>query len=112
MDGWVWKIQYEGLKQIFFKCGNLVHKEDGCGVLQAVSEGEVGVIMPVGRMSEEERIKPKHLAGNRPEETYRYGSWMMVQSLMSCGFTKGEVDTHKGHSKKASSKLVVIVKVA
>ena len=74
LNGRVWKIQYEGLKMVCFKCGHLGHKEENCGKVQDKSgqdggnEGRVDVCLPGA----------PHVQRHHPEEVSKYGDWMLV----------------------------------
>ena len=37
LGGRIWRIQYEGLKQIWFKCGKFEHREDSCDMFHIAS---------------------------------------------------------------------------
>ncbi|XP_021771780.1 uncharacterized protein LOC110735912 [Chenopodium quinoa] len=70
LNGRIWKIQYEGLWLICFKCGKLGHKDEQCDQFNAPKSDEVeGASQGIG----------KSPVNNRPEVTYSYGSWMIVQ---------------------------------
>ena len=74
LNGRVWKIQYEGLKMVCFKCGHLGHKEEVCGRTQEQSSQ---VDNPV------RGVDVRHQGGvgvqrNNPEVTSKYGEWMLV----------------------------------
>ena len=90
LNGRIWKIQYEGLKMICFKCGHLGHKEDVCGL--EVEGGELrpasvggGVALPkvpmVGR-------------NHKPEVQSKYGEWMIVTRPTRRGQSRSSGD-HK-----------------
>lgn len=74
LNGRIWKIQYEGLKMVCFKCGRLGHKEDKCGTW------DQELAAPVVNMGVPPRLDqvapPKQV---RPEVSSSYGDWMLVQ---------------------------------
>lgn len=74
LNGRVWKIQYEGLKIVCFKCGRLGHKEDKCAAFGQVVEGSEVKTSEIPRPNLEGVPKPV-----RPEDNTSYGEWMLVQ---------------------------------
>ncbi|XP_021733162.1 uncharacterized protein LOC110699982 [Chenopodium quinoa] len=75
LNGYVGKIQYEGLRQICFKCGHLGHKEDGCNLFKL--GGDLREVI-VREQADDGAAKESHVHKARPEEKVRYGSWMLV----------------------------------
>lgn len=76
LNGRIWKIQYEGLKMICFKCGHLGHKEDKCESFQSNANMSV---------QQDEARNPNYIGGNGsgvkqvgPEVSSKYGEWMLV----------------------------------
>lgn len=74
LNGRVWMIQYEGLRQICFKCGKLGHKEEQCTTFTREDSSSQGLNVEKGQI---EANKIKASATQVTEE--RYGSWMLVQ---------------------------------
>ena len=74
LNGRIWKIQYEGLRMVCFKCGRLGHKGDNC---EAVGQG---ISVPRGMEGDISKLDkgapPKQV---RPEVNTSYGDWMLVQ---------------------------------
>jgi len=69
----VWRIQYEGLRLICFKCGKVGHKEEHCPLCPTEVQDEV----PKETKS---YIDPTTITPNpRPENTEDFGSWMLVK---------------------------------
>ncbi|XP_021735755.1 uncharacterized protein LOC110702357 [Chenopodium quinoa] len=75
LNGRIWKIQYEGLRLICFKCGKLGHKEDQCGNFaneevghQGNSDANSGV-----------HVNKNHGKEKHPKIHESYGAWMIVQ---------------------------------
>lgn len=77
LNGRVWGIKYEGMRQICFKCGKLGHKEGGCDLFQGsvALTAECELQENAGDMVK----KPTQAPISRPEEVDKYGAWMMVQ---------------------------------
>ncbi|KAL2935658.1 hypothetical protein RDABS01_018776 [Bienertia sinuspersici] len=75
INGRVWRIQYEGLKLICFKCARLGHKDMDCHQFSQVhGEKEVQAVTNehIGRVVEENK-------GQSREDGGKYGTRMMVQ---------------------------------
>lgn len=73
LNGRVLGIQYEGLRQICFKCGTLGHKDDKCPVF-----GPKPTLDRV--ISGEPLDQSRPLATPKvPTEGEQYGAWMLVQ---------------------------------
>ncbi|XP_021738160.1 uncharacterized protein LOC110704649 [Chenopodium quinoa] len=99
MNGRIWRIQYEGLKQICFKCGHLEHKEDACTLFKKTAGGEgsekaQGAHPVVGQGDRNDT--------KRPKEQGKYGTWMLVQRPQRKTATK-KVD--QGKNKPNVSRL-------
>lgn len=76
LNGRIWKIQYEGLKMICFKCGHLGHKEDKC---EAFHSGSVG--LQSNSILREEiggDVARSNSTKQGPEVNNKYGEWMLV----------------------------------
>ncbi|XP_021744863.1 uncharacterized protein LOC110710829 [Chenopodium quinoa] len=58
LKGRIWRVQYEGIRMICFKCGKLGHSEDGCPSLQPENAESAMVI----------HDNPLHNHNPRPEE--------------------------------------------
>lgn len=77
LNGRVWKIQYEGLRQICFKCGHLGHKDTECPkFMKATVEGMENTQALNTTVAAVEGPKQKE---QKPEEQNQYGTWMLVQ---------------------------------
>ncbi|XP_057249379.1 uncharacterized protein LOC130590827 [Beta vulgaris subsp. vulgaris] len=76
LNGRIWKIQYEGLKMICFKCGHLGHKEDKCEPCRANSDG----LQSTSRMGEGivRDVAQSRATKSGPEVSSKYGEWMLV----------------------------------
>ena len=91
LNGKIWRIQYEGLRMICFKCGLLGHKEEVCGKrLDACSEGG-GVGEP--KIPSVREVEASHQSSNvvqhqKPEENSKYGEWMLVSRPIRRGLPK------------------------
>lgn len=70
----VWMIQYEGLRQICFKCGKLGHKEEQCPAFIREVSSSNGQAM---EQIQEESTRHSTTKNQVTEE--RYGAWMLVQ---------------------------------
>lgn len=75
---WIQRVEYEGLKQIFFHYGRYGHKKDSCpdrivndkeGTVTIEANGDGGTVVT-------EELNAKQEA---PTSDERYGSWMVVQ---------------------------------
>lgn len=73
MNGRIWKIRYEGLWMVCFKCGCLGHKDERYPLFQSlntsVAEGEG-----------DQQLKVQEKSSARPEISDNYGAWMLVGS--------------------------------
>ena len=79
LNGRIWKIQYEGLKMICYKCGHLGHKEDKCELFQPSAAGPVTEVHNVEAGTSKVTREVKD-GGTiiRPEISKKYGEWMLV----------------------------------
>ena len=73
LHGRVWKIQYEGLRLICFKCGKIGHKEENCP-LSTTDDSTTGQ-QPAGPNPDPTVTVPP----SRPEYLEEFGSWMLVR---------------------------------
>ncbi|XP_021747123.1 uncharacterized protein LOC110712972 [Chenopodium quinoa] len=73
MNGRIWKIQYEGLRMICFKCGKLGHKEEQCDILHK-DENSSNAHDNVLHNNDISRAK-----ASKPEVHDQFGAWMIVQ---------------------------------
>lgn len=105
LNGRVWKIQYEGLRQICFKCGHLGHKEDNC-VVYGKEQGEQEVIQEeVVNGKEKANQVGTHKEENlKPEEVDNYGTWMMVQRTTKRNIPRPRVGTNRQQQQHQSQK--------
>ncbi|XP_021741187.1 uncharacterized protein LOC110707488 [Chenopodium quinoa] len=69
LKGRIWRVQYEGIRMICFKCGKLGHAEDDCSVFQKEDQPQAMTV----------HENPLHNHNPRLEETEDFGSWMMVK---------------------------------
>ncbi|XP_056688450.1 uncharacterized protein [Spinacia oleracea] len=69
LNGRVWRIQYEGLRQICFKCGHLGHKDAECPKFRSAEEEE-GTLLKKGNTGQ---VEGQSLE-KRPEELNQYGT--------------------------------------
>lgn len=76
LNGRVWKIQYEGLRLICFKCGHLGHKDIDCSIFKESEVVENGNKVQEGTVA---KVDAQNGAHPRPEERDQYGTWMLVQ---------------------------------
>ncbi|XP_056690284.1 uncharacterized protein [Spinacia oleracea] len=107
LNGRVWRIQYEGLRQICFKCGHLGHKDAECPKFEAsLTTTDVGV---GGELVERPREAEKK--AQKPEEHDSYGAWMLVQRAPRRTNTRTRsiqgrnTDQRESGSKAATSKV-------
>lgn len=77
LNGRVWRIQYEGLRQIFFKCGHLGHKDTDCPKFRDTTTLEATETQ--GQGEKQSTMSEKTTKVQRPEEKDQYGTWMLVQ---------------------------------
>ena len=94
LNGRVWGIQYEELKQICFKCGHLGHKEDGCAVFGKPADGMGG--NPVINQDKPRAASSSNPMTIRPNVTEKYGAWMLVQKPTRRYASKANFDHPKG----------------
>lgn len=103
LNGRVWGIQYEGLRQICFKCGHLGHKEDGCRIFRTEGKDQehqvVGSEMGVGSGKVAQWKAP-----TKPGEIEKYGAWMVVQQSIRKYGSKTKSDQSKGQSASDRTK--------
>lgn len=79
LNGRVWKIQYEGLKLICFKCGHLGHKEDNCAAFQSKADGSLQIMESTSGDGNAAKVpNVPEAQQNRPEIHKKYGDWMLV----------------------------------
>ena len=74
LNGRVWKIQYEGLRMVCFKCGKQGHREDGLGIGlfgQDIANESNPVAIQAGAHTEN--------TGFQGDNEDTYGSWMLVR---------------------------------
>lgn len=76
LNGRVWIIQYEGLRQICFKCGHLGHKDEQCPKFRVLNGEESS--QNINSIVQTQVPKPLEPPKN-PEEYGQLGSWMLVQ---------------------------------
>ena len=75
LKGKIWRIQYEGIKMVCYKCGKLGHAEEKC---PPPKDNDPMVVeqfddqLPAVQPSNQNRIL-------KPEQTTDYGSWMLVK---------------------------------
>ncbi|XP_021846727.1 uncharacterized protein [Spinacia oleracea] len=76
LNGRIWKIQYEGLRLICFKCGHLGHKYSDCTMFRSPPEQQmVSANNGEGSVAVSKEVDTRR----KPEEADQYGSWMLVQ---------------------------------
>jgi len=66
LNGRIWKVQYEGLRMICFKCGTQGHKEDACPHDKS------------GEKDSNQVVETNRANLSKPEEESTNGSWMIV----------------------------------
>ena len=105
LNGRVWGIQYEGLKQICFKCGHLGHKEDGCPRFGRPVEGVLENLN--AHMDKPRSASSSNPNVHRPDGNAKCGAWMLVQKPTRRYIPKAKVDLPKGHNtmEKGKSKV-------
>jgi len=72
LNGWIWRIQYEGLKLICFHCGKHGHKDNVCPLRSTRQSEGVNAL-------HSDHASPGTVPAPRPEDEELYGSWMMVK---------------------------------
>ena len=77
LRGWVWRIQYESIKFICFKCGKLGHREDSCSIYPT-EENRGSADHDKGPQIDPTKATLMH----RPECTEEFGPWMLVKKLI------------------------------
>lgn len=85
LKGRIWRIQYEGLRMVCFKCGKLGHNEEACN--PAISTNSDS--MAVDRVAQEEQMALAN-ANPRPEEKEDFGSWMLVKKPIRKRYARPE----------------------
>ena len=96
LNGRIWKIQYEGLKMICYKCGHLGHKEDKCELFQPGNSGPVTEVHNVEAGTSKVAGEAKIGAANiRPEISKKYGEWMLVSKGSRRMHNKGSPGVNK-----------------
>lgn len=75
LKGKVWKVQYEGIRMVCYKCGRLDHQESECpALLQADIETSQPMVDQLQGISTHSKPNP-----SRPENGEDFGSWMLVK---------------------------------
>ncbi|XP_021735747.1 uncharacterized protein LOC110702350 [Chenopodium quinoa] len=69
LKGRIWRVQYEGIRMICFKCGKLGHAEDECPMSHVESQNAAMTV----------HNNPLHNHNPKTEENEDFGSWMMVK---------------------------------
>ncbi|XP_021771333.1 uncharacterized protein At4g02000-like [Chenopodium quinoa] len=59
LNGRIWRIQYEGLRQICFKCGKLGHKDNDCELKVVQDNNGENVLEKQEEIVQESFIKPR-----------------------------------------------------
>lgn len=92
LNGRVWKIQYEGLRKICFKCGHLGHKDEQCPKFKDNNGSNEATDMVTSGC-------PQHGGDSgrarKPEEQDQFGTWMLVQRNLRRGPAKPKGITSK-----------------
>lgn len=78
MKGRIWKVQYEGIRMVCFKCGTLGHNEEACPTMQA-PRIDTGTMEDINMQLQNTSINPSIQQKDRPEELEDFGSWMLVK---------------------------------
>ncbi|XP_021771492.1 uncharacterized protein LOC110735612 [Chenopodium quinoa] len=86
LRGKIWRIQYEGIKMICYKCGLIGHAEDQCELKHQTEEMVIDKPNDQLSLSGLERKPPKR----KPEEIDDFGSWMLVKKPVRKRYTKPE----------------------
>lgn len=71
LKGRIWRIQYEGLRMVCFKCGKLGHNEDDCRPLNDLVNGET--------IEMDAQLSTDLHPSMRPEEKEDFGTWMLAK---------------------------------
>lgn len=74
LKGKIWRIQYEGIRMVCYKCGKLGHGEEACPNLHLPNRREeMDNDQQIATPIEADQFKDK------PEEKELFGSWMLVK---------------------------------
>ncbi|XP_056690305.1 uncharacterized protein [Spinacia oleracea] len=108
LNGRIWKVQYEGLRLICFKCGHLGHKEGECTLFDKTEEGGKNQQETTKEGNDQEsNSKPGGDAHSKLEEKGQYGSWMLVQKAPRRVLTKNKGVQNKTQQGQQSNKEAV-----
>lgn len=65
LKGKIWKVQYEGIKMIFFKCGKIGHSESGCKTKDFMANGS---LCNLDDHDQSNLVENRNKVNNKPEE--------------------------------------------
>ncbi|XP_021838157.2 uncharacterized protein [Spinacia oleracea] len=103
LNGKIWKIQYEGIRMICFKCGTMGHNEEECSTFKQPEAPQDNLVTITNQlMHSSVQDDSIHKA---PEEEEDFGSWMLVKKPVRKRVTKqdrGGQNTGKGNSNGAT----------
>lgn len=77
LKGKIWRIQYEWLRMVCFRCGKLGHAEENC---QPEQPKKAMVIDQINAKPKDYSINEEN--NHKPEENEDFGSWMLVKKLI------------------------------
>lgn len=93
LKGRIWKIQYEGIRMICFKCGATGHDEEHCPTnLQNEVEG-----LENNNAQLELTTIDRNKSKQKPEEHDTFGSWMLVKKPVKKITPRPDKTTHPGN---------------
>ena len=89
LHGRIWKIQYEGIKLLCFKCGKIGHREDFCPANPPPTQSTQESHSPSTLATMEiPQVTPPPMPAQRPEVSENFGSWMLVKKPQKKKMTK------------------------
>lgn len=78
LKGKIWRVQYEGIRMVCFKCGTLGHNEEVCPLLRTRALEE-NAVKNINDQLQNTTINNSHTVTKKPEEEEDFGSWMLVK---------------------------------
>jgi len=107
LNGRVWRMQYEELKFICFKCGKVGHREDNCPIHAPEEDNHESGTTPQTGHHDPTKTVPMQ----RPECSEDFGSWMMVKKpvhrknpKVAGPTTTGKVDSNRTENRLDQSR--------
>lgn len=108
LKGRIWRVQYEGIRMLCFKCGKLGHTREDCSM--HIQDMNLEVV-EINKQLEHTSIKDQ-THHHKPEEHEEFGSWMLDKKPVrkrptKQGNTNSGANTTANGGSKVSGKEVV-----